>query len=325
MSSSDPQGDFDGLARGKEILAVLEEAQRYAAVNRPLLIRGERGTGKELLARYIHQHSPRSQQPFISINCAAFNAELLSSELYGHEKGSFTGASAQKKGRLEQADGGTLFLDEIGNMPVHFQENILRVIEYQEFERVGGHDKIHVDVRVISATNASLEDMVLENRFRADLLDRISFAELTMPPLRLRRDEIPHLIAWMVQRLQEEIPGLPQKKFQRESVEQLVDYYWPGNIREFKNVIERLYLGPSSHIITPADLPPEIRGNENVLRIGSFHDQIESFKKELIRNALLENHWNQKRTAHALDMSFDSFRHHYRKFNLDEEKKKRLQ
>ncbi|MBF0196109.1 MAG: sigma-54-dependent Fis family transcriptional regulator [Planctomycetes bacterium] len=323
MSSENLSEGFQGLAKGESILTLLESARRFAAFNRAILIRGERGTGKELLARYIHHHSPRRDKPFITINCAAFQKELLSAELYGHERGAFTGADSRRIGRLEQAHGGTLFLDEIGNMPVEFQENILRVIEYQEFERVGGRDKITVDVRFISATNAPLEDMSAEQNFRADLLDRISFASLTMPPLRQRRDEIPALIAFMVQKLQVEIPDLPQKKFQRDSIDQLVDYHWPGNLREFKNVIERLYLGPSGQLISPADLPPEIQGVNEELEVGSFHDRVEGYKRQLILETLVKNDWKQTLSATSLDMSFDSFRHHYRKFKMDDEKKRR--
>jgi transcriptional regulator with GAF, ATPase, and Fis domain len=168
-------------------------ADRLASVARPVLIRGERGTGKELLARRIHEAGSRADKPFITINCGAFGGDLLRSELFGHEKGSFTGANELRRGKLEQADGGTLFLDEVGNMSMEFQEKILRVVEYQEFERTGGTTAIKVDVRIVAATNADLELEIGEGNFRADLYDRLSFATLTPPPLRKRRSDIPLL------------------------------------------------------------------------------------------------------------------------------------
>jgi len=163
---------FPGVARSDTFLRVIEQARSFAAVPRPVLIRGERGTGKELLARYVHSVSPRADEPFVAVNCAAFAGQLLNSEIFGHEEGAFTGASKRHLGRLEQADGGTLFMDEIGNMSMAFQERILRVAEYQEFRRVGGTDPIRVDVRLVSATNSDLEDLMADGLFRKDLYDR---------------------------------------------------------------------------------------------------------------------------------------------------------
>ena len=235
--------------------------------------------------------------------------------MYGHEKGSFTGAHASRIGRLEQADKGTLFMDEIGNMPVQFQEKILRVLEYQEFQRVGGTANIKVDVRLISATNANLEELMDEGTFRADLYDRLSFAVLTIPPLRHRREEIPYLIVHIVQALRAEMPSLPVRSFDKRTVEALMEYHWPGNIRELKNIVERLYLYGTEETILPSNLPQEMAGTTPVS--GSFHNRIEAFKKQLIVESLAENNNNQRKAATALEMTYDQFRHFYKKFCLD--------
>ena len=293
-------------------MKILDMARQFAKIPRPILIRGERGTGKELLAQYIHQESERKNNPFVTMNCAAFNDELLNAEIYGHEKGAFTGADQTKIGKLEQANGGTLFMDEIGNMSISFQDRILRVIEYQEFERVRGTQKIKVDVRVISATNADLEELMSENLFRRDLYDRLTFAELKLPPLRHRREDIPHLITHFVERLHEEIPNLISKTFTRDSVEALTDYYWPGNVRELKNIVERVYLYGSDEIIKPIDLPPEITGT--AILGNSFQEKVEEFRKQLILNTLAECNNNQRQAAAELKMSYDQFRHYYKKY-----------
>lgn len=316
------QKGFSGLVAGTKISSVLEQAKQIARYNRPVLIRGERGTGKELMARFIHQQSQRSDNSFIPVNCAAFSKELLASELYGHEAGAFTGAQNQRRGRLEQAHEGTLFLDEIGNMPMDFQESILRVIEYQSFERLGTSESIHVDVRIVTATNANLEEMIQNNQFKADLFDRISFAQITMPPLRQRRDEIPQLLMFVVKQLQLEMPGLEMKQFSKGCVEALIDYHWPGNIRQFKNTIERLYLSSTPELITEEHLPHEILGQSSNQPYSSesFADQVEKFQKNLILTYLRRNNWNQRATAKALDMSIDSFRHYYKKYKFSKDK-----
>ena len=303
---------FQGIAHSAAMKRVCDQAAQFARIPRPILIRGERGTGKELFAHFIHQMSDRNDKPFISMNCAAFNDELINAEMYGHEKGAFTGAHTRKIGRLEQADNGTLFMDEIGNMSLNFQEKILRVIEYQEFERLSGNEKIKVDVRLISATNANLEELMEDNLFRRDLFDRLTFAEIHLPPLRQRRDDIPHLIVHFVKQLHSEIPNIMSKTFERETVEALMDYYWPGNVRELKNVVERVYLYGHDTVLTVDCLPAEITGMPSSGR--SFHDQVEAFKKKLILNSLVEADNNQRLAADKLKMTYDQFRHFYRKY-----------
>jgi len=313
--SEDP-GSTTMIGKHPSLLAVLSQAERLASVARPVLIRGERGTGKELLARRIHEAGNRAGKPFVTLNCAAFGGDLLRSELFGHEKGAFTGATARRAGKLEQADGGTLFLDEIGNMSMAFQEKILRVIEYQEFERTGGRETVKVEVRVVAATNADLEAMMQQSEFRPDLHDRLSFAVLQIPPLRERRSDIPLLVQHFAQRLAEEMPGMEWRPFSATALEDLSNYYWPGNVRQLKNVVERLYImssGESEQILS-GELPREVTAVEPLGT--TFDEQVEGFQRSVLLNALKENGGNQKQAAAALELTYNRFRHHYRKLKI---------
>ena len=246
--------EFDGIVGSSPALhAVLAQVRIVAPTGSTVLIEGETGTGKELIARAIHVHSERRHRPFVKVNCAAIPTELLESELFGHERGAFTGALAQRIGRFEAADGGTLFLDEIGEMPLHLQTKLLRVLQEQEFERVGGNRTIRVDVRIVAATNRDLKGMVEENKFRADLYYRLAVFPLNVPPLRERREDIPVLTRYFVQkhakRMDRNIQSIPTY-----ALEALTIYDWPGNIRELQNVIERsvvLSNGPELHVALP--------------------------------------------------------------------------
>src|SRR5579883_3114745 len=217
---------------------VLDALRMVAPTDATVLIGGETGTGKELIARAIHMQSARRHRPFVKVNCASIPAELLESELFGHEKGSFTGAIAQRIGRFETANGGTLFLDEIGELPLHLQTKLLRALQEQEFERVGGTRTIQVDVRIVAATNRDLKTMVEENKFRADLYYRLAVFPLNVPALRERSEDIPLLTRYFVQkharRMARNIESIPA-----EALHALTSYDWPGNIRELQNVIER--------------------------------------------------------------------------------------
>jgi DNA-binding NtrC family response regulator len=204
-------------------------------------------------------------------------------------------------------------MDEIGNMSASFQERILRVVEYQEFERVGGRAAIRVDVRIISATNANLEELMRDGLFRRDLYDRLTFSTIDLPPLRRRREEIPHLVVHFVGALHEEMPGLPRKRFQSETVEAMMDYYWPGNVRELRNMVERLYLYSAGDTIVPSDLPPEVTGTKIIG--DTFHERVEQFRKQLIMTALIEAGNNQREAARGLGMTYDQFRYYYRKYS----------
>jgi len=249
--------EFEGIVGSSPALrAVLDEVRMVAPTGATVLIGGETGTGKELIARAIHVHSGRRHRPFVKVNCAAIPAELLESELFGHERGSFTGAVTQRVGRFEAADGGTLFLDEIGDMPLHLQTKLLRVLQEQEFERVGGNRTIRVDVRIVAATNCDLMGMVEENKFRADLYYRLAVFPMNVPPLRERREDIPVLTRYFVQKHAQRM-GRKVESIPAHAMQALTNYDWPGNIRELQNVIERsvvLGSGPELHVALPESI-----------------------------------------------------------------------
>lgn len=227
------------IGSSTELAEALDHASALANINRPVLIIGERGTGKELIAERLHFLSPRWEQTFIAFNCAAVSEELMESELFGHEPGAFTGANRVHHGRFERADGGTLFLDELGTMSLRLQEKLLRVIEYGEFERLGGQKTLKVDVRIIAATNADLKSMASNNQFRADLLDRLAFDVINVPPLRVRHGDIAELTDYFAMRMAIELGKTEAPTFSSEAMKQLTSYDWPGNVRELKNVVER--------------------------------------------------------------------------------------
>jgi len=237
---------------------VLEQVKSVASIPRPILIRGERGTGKELIAAAIHQGGIRKKGPFITINCAALAEGILECELFGQEENAFTG-SAFREGRFVLANKGTLFLDEIGNMSYEFQAKILRVIEYQQFERVGGEKSIKVDVRIIAATNANLEKSMKEGKFREDLYDRLAFETIWVPPLRDRKEDIEPLCYHFMKKLAEEIPGVKPKSISPEALELMMKHDWRGNIRELKYMIERITYKLDGDTIFPHHLLEEIR------------------------------------------------------------------
>jgi DNA-binding NtrC family response regulator len=303
-----------GIGEAPSFREVVEQARQLAPIPRPILIRGERGTGKELLARFIHAESPRRDRPYLIVNCGAFHDELLVSHLFGHEKGAFTGATDRREGIFERAHGGTLFLDEIANLSRHAQARLHRVVEYQTFQRVGGTTPIEVDVRVIAATNADLGEMIARGDFMADLYDRLRFAEIVLPPLRQRRQDIPALIEYFVRQLHAELPDLGEARFTGAALRELVAYHWPGNVRELKNVIERLYVCDRDRTIQASELPLEITTTEPIH--GSFDQRVRAYEKALLLNALKDADGNQRAAAHQLGMSYDQFRHYYKKYDL---------
>ncbi len=305
-----------GVGRAPAFLEVVEQARDLSRIPRPILIRGERGTGKELLARFIHTASPRRDEPYLIVNCGAFQDELLVSHLFGHERGAFTGATEQRVGVFERADHGTLFLDEIANLSRQAQARLHRVVEYQTFQRVGGATPIKVDVRLIAATNADLGALIERGEFMPDLYDRLRFAEIFLPPLRERREDVPLLIEHFVARLQDELPDLGAARFTDAAIEELTTYDWPGNIRELKNVIERLYVCDRDRTIQASELPLEVTTTEPIR--GSFSQRVRAFEKTLLLTALKDAKGNQREAARQLGMSYDQFRHYYRKYDLGE-------
>ncbi|MEM8817193.1 MAG: nitrogen regulation protein NR(I) [Pseudomonadota bacterium] len=263
---------YDTAANGQMIPSLIGQAPamqevfrsigRLAGSSMTVLITGESGTGKELVARALHEHSPRAEQPFVALNTSAIASELLESELFGHEKGAFTGADARRIGRFEQADGGTLFLDEIGDMSPALQTRLLRVLAESEFYRVGGQQSIRVDVRVIAATNQNLARAVKESRFREDLYHRLNVIRINTPPLRQRREDIPLLIKHYLNKAADELKA-STKSIDAAALELLESYDWPGNVRQLVNATRRLTVTAPGSVITPDDIPADFGGRES--------------------------------------------------------------
>jgi DNA-binding NtrC family response regulator len=278
------------------IRALRDYLPRVAAAESNVLITGETGTGKELVACYIHQHSGRHSRPLVSVNCAAIPDTLLESELFGHERGAFTGAHARREGHLSAAHGGTLFLDEVGEMSPAAQAKILRAIDSKEVSRLGGQAPVTVDVRFIAATNQDLEGRVAEARFRPDLYYRLNVARVDLPPLRERREDIPllchHYIGVLNRQLDREVQGLTE-----EAEASLVGYPWPGNVRELKNLLEATFIGVSSGHIGLAALPPQFRARLEAL------GGVPAGERERLLRALLATNWNKSKAAARLQWS----------------------
>lgn len=290
------------VGESQKIRDLREQMEMAARSNSRVLIFGESGAGKEVAARLMHEKSPRAGKPFIEVNCAAIPQELIESELFGHEKGSFTGAFEKKNGKFELADGGTLFLDEIGDMSLQTQAKVLRVIETQEFQRVGGNKNINVDVRIIAATNKDLREEVKKGNFREDLFFRLNVIPLFIPPLRERKEDIPILVEYFLDSLASEY-GKPPRKILPEALKYLQSYGWPGNVRELKNVIERLVIMTPSNIIDAKNLfiPVEHEGSD-YFQYKTLKDARDAFEKDYITKKLEENNWNISRTAEILDV-----------------------
>jgi len=288
-----------------------EQIGLVAPSSASVLITGENGTGKELVARAIHYYSPRRDKPFVELNCAAIPEELIESELFGHEKGAFTGAVSQKKGKFDLADSGTIFLDEIGDMSLKTQAKVLRILQERKFERVGGTRTIEVDVRIIAATNKVLEDEIRRGTFREDLFYRLNVVPFQVPPLRERREDIPVLIEHFLDLFCRR-ESRDCKEMAPEAVALMKGYDWPGNVRELKNIIERLVIMTPGRTITEMHMPAYLAGNkdarEDVGRFDGFRDVSslrearEEFEKEFIIQKLEENDWNISRTAEAIEL-----------------------
>ncbi|KAA1046888.1 phage shock protein operon transcriptional activator [Pseudocitrobacter sp. 73] len=316
------------LGEANRFLEVLEQVSRLAPLDKPVLIIGERGTGKELIANRLHYLSSCWQGPFISLNCAALNENLLDSELFGHEAGAFTGAQKRHPGRFERADGGTLFLDELATAPMLVQEKLLRVIEYGELERVGGSQPLQVNVRLVCATNADLPQMVEDGTFRADLLDRLAFDVVQLPPLRERQSDIMLMANHFAIQMCREL-GMPLfPGFTEHARETLMDYRWPGNIRELKNVVERsVYRHGSSEIplddiiIDPFQRRSELKAvekssqNTPELPLDLRQFQLDQ-EKDLLQTSLHQARFNQKQAAELLGLTYHQLRALLKKHQL---------
>lgn len=340
------------LGQANSFLTVLDQVSRAAALNRPVLVIGERGTGKELIAARLHYLSKRWDQTYVTFNCAAVNENLLESELFGHESGAFTGASKRHMGRFERADKGSLFLDELANTSALVQEKLLRVIEYGQFERVGGDTQVQVDTRLIAATNEDLPTLVEEGKFRADLLDRLAFEVITLPPLRERKEDILLLAEHFAINMAREIGFSLFSGFSESAQQTLLDYQWPGNIRELKNAVERslykldsaeqaiehIVLDPfaspyrptSSSQTTQPSAQQEINpinsaSTPNKLRTEfqfplDFKQASQSHEITLIQSALSQAKYNQRKTAELLNVTYHQLRGYLKKYKLQVDK-----
>lgn len=326
----------EALGQSEAFLDFQERLSRVAPVERPVLLLGERGTGKELAASRLHFLSQRWQGAFVTLNCSTLSPALIESELFGHEKGAFTGAESRRVGRFEAAHGGTLFLDEIGTIPIEAQEKILRVVEYGAFERVGNSSPIEVDVRIICATNADLPGMAESGEFKRDLLDRLSFEVLFLPPLRYRSDDIMLLSRYFAGRMAYEL-DIDEITFGRIAINELENHSWPGNIRELKNVIERAVYKADSGKIKVIDFNPfsnpyalqeeadKAPFDKNVAKPGSspevfekrtFKEAVEEFEQTLIKKALRQTKYNQKQAATLLELTYHQLRGLLRKYRI---------
>jgi DNA-binding NtrC family response regulator len=305
-------GKHELVGSGAAMKKLRAQIERVAASETRVCILGETGTGKELVARAIHENSPRRENAFITLNCAAVPAELIESELFGHEKGAFTGAAAKHLGKFEQADGGTLFLDEIGDMPVAMQAKLLRVLEEGEVERVGGDKPISVNVRVVVATHRNLEDLVKQNTFRRDLFHRIYVFPLLLPPLRERLEDFPSLIEHFTRQVAGQ-NGWKEKPFAEDAIAALKRYSWPGNVRELRNIVERLVLLASEDAVTAADVGLVLpvadgtsasgpSGSASISAIGTLAERTESFEKEVLLAEIRRNNFHMTNVARALGL-----------------------
>jgi DNA-binding NtrC family response regulator len=308
------------VAQSRKMRSVIETAAQVARRDSTVLLTGESGTGKEVLAKAIHQNSLRAGKPFITVNCGALPEALAESELFGHRKGSFTGATSDRVGKFEAANEGTIFLDEIGELPPNLQVKLLRVIQEREIDKIGDPRAVKVNVRILAATNRNLKNLVEDSEFRDDLYYRLSVVTIEVPPLRERRDDIPPLLHRFLAIFRERY-HLPALSLSEEAVERLVRYHWPGNVRELENAVERLVVLAKSDLIGAGDLPPEIRAPESRiaaidLKLPDEGISLEEVEKELLVRALEKHGWNQTHAARYLNLSRKTLIYRMEKFNI---------
>jgi two-component system NtrC family response regulator len=317
------QHSFRGIiSSSKKMKDVLNLAARVAETKASILLYGESGTGKEVLAWAIHYASNRKGKPFIAFNVTALPPTLIESELFGHEKGAFTGAGRQRIGRFEQANGGTIFIDEIGDIPLELQAKFLRVLQEGYIERLGGDKQIYLDIRVIAATNKNLEEMIKKGTFREDLYYRLNVVKITIPPLRERKEDIPPLCDYFIKKFAEE-NNKDIKGISREGFDAIMKYDFPGNVRELENIIERAVILCRGNQITLDDLPQNIFSAINVgqnIEDGSqsLEGKVETLEKREILSALLRSGWNQSKAARQLGLTERKLRYKIQKYGIEQ-------
>ncbi len=318
---------FDSIVtKSPKMEKILSITGRVAKSNSTVLVRGETGTGKELIARALHFGSDRQNKPLITVNCAALSENLLESELFGHEKGSFTGAHEQRIGRFEQANGGTLFIDEIGDISLQTQVKLLRALQFGEFERIGGTKTLKVDVRVITATNRNLEEMIEKGLFRQDLYYRINVIAINLPALRERKEDIPLLIKHFIDKFSKEI-SKDVRNISKEAHNQLMHYHFPGNIRELENIIESAVVMARGEIITINDFTPDVLSSSESTALNprnfddSYDKKLEAFETTMINDALELKDGNQSQAAKVLGITERHLRSRMQKYNIKNKNK----
>jgi two-component system response regulator HydG len=311
---------FEGLiGQSPNFEALLRSAKMVAATDVTVLVIGETGTGKEVLANALQQHSPRAHKPFITLNCAALPESLAESELFGHRKGAFTGATGSQIGRLQAADGGTVFLDEVDSLPLALQAKLLRFLETGELQPVGETHTLNVDVRIIAATNANLQERIAKGEFRKDLYYRLNVVPMEIPPLRERMGDIHLLLQHFMRQFAAE-HKLPEATFGKSALNRLASYAWPGNVRELRNVCERLSILLAGRIIEETNLPPEIVNRAPVEKplfdLPEFGIELEKVEMDLIRQALTRTNGNRSRSARLLGISRDTLLYRMQKYGI---------
>ncbi|MEN7536622.1 phage shock protein operon transcriptional activator [Aurantiacibacter flavus] len=334
------------IGQSSAFLDAVERASRAAPMRRPVLVIGERGTGKELIAERLHRLSDRWEEPLVTMNCAALPETLIEAELFGHEAGAFTGATKAREGRFEEADRGTLFLDELGTLSMGAQERLLRAVEYGEVTRIGSSRPMRVDVRIVAATNEDLPARADAGTFRADLLDRLSFEVITLPPLRVREGDVPVLADYFGRRMAAELGWEEWPGYASHVAEALEDFPWPGNVRELRNVVERAvyrwddWSNPIGDVVfdpfqspwKPAAMPvpsaspapaasavASAPAPDRFDEIDDLRAAVDEHERAILVHALGRNRWNQRQTAQALGLSYDQLRHCIRKHGIDKQ------
>lgn len=305
------------IGNDDKTIKILENIKNYSQTDAPVLVEGETGTGKELVADAIHFNSNRSSKPYVKINCGIFSKDLIESELFGHEKGAFTGAIKSKRGRFEMADSGTIFLDEVDDLPMDIQLKLLRILQEQEIERVGAEKKKKIDIRLIAATKSNLKQKIQEGTFREDFYYRLHVLPLYIPPLREKPKDIPLLVYHFLKKYS----GDKEISIEEEAMKKLVDYPWPGNIRELEHLVERLCITLKKDYIELNDLPIDIKINPRkclhcLLKFDSYDYAMQEFEKTLLQSALEQTDGNRKKAAENLNLPYSTLRHRLDKFKI---------